>query len=181
MKFLLLLVLSLTFSNFASAGLYLAGEGSYIKTKSSVSYADGMTSFSPGAVLGYGFGKDKDFPAFGLEAGWRKHKLETTISLLGSSGTYSLDDTIWNIGGRYWMGYFGLKAGVLYQQVKTGAFTLLGATVPASSSTETGYYFGLGLNVPLSAMFSFYVDGEYMVLGSDLNAIGATAGLRVMF
>lgn len=176
-KILLSITTFLFISASANAGIYLAGEYSYTKSKAASDFMNGVSSGAPAAYLGWGFGKgDKGgMPSWGLEAGWKKHEWEDSLTLLGTAYSLKIEDTIYSFGARYWFSYFSLKGGILFQQL-TG--TGSGLTV---GDSETGYYIGGGVNVPLGSRFSLYADVGYLILFTDFAALEFAGGARFMF
>lgn len=167
-----------------AGGLYIAGEGAYAVSTSSVSVLTGLTSIAPGATLGYHLIGGEKGKRLGLEASWVAHSFDGSLSSSALiSASFKYDITSIYGGLRYWFWYLSVKAGYARHGIKgTSTLTVAGLTQSATTNTtESGLYFGGGLDLPLSMMFDLFADYTHFIYGTDFAAHIFSGGIRVNF
>lgn len=176
-----------TFS--ANAAVYIQAEGNM---------ADVESGFDGATVKGNGFGARAGYrwKSLGFEGGYTTATAELDGQVFSATDKYEADYGLITAGVRWWLGrWFDLSTGFLMVNGSTEAsisVPLFGTFTVDDDYSSSGFYFGLGFNIPINKLDIFLAYNMYRWSAKELKGSPAnvdsdkgintiSAGLRWRF
>lgn len=157
--------------------LFAALDWNMVAVVSSNDYTNGASEGAPGFTFGADFG----FAA--VEAFYKRYKLEQTVENSIGETDVLFEDNIFGIGARLTHNLFFLsRFGILVHEIKTSAINSEGKSVKFPyDGNHVGFYFGGGVQIPISGDFFFQSAINLETSTTDLTNIGMFLGIRYHF
>lgn len=173
--FLFLLILSPIKSQAQS--LYAAIDWHMVAVVSSNDYTNGISDGAPGLTIG------ADFGGIAVEGFYKRYKLAGTYENADGLTEMEFKDNIFGIGAKLTHNIFFLsRFGFLFHDVESNTVNSLGKIVNfGNDGTHVGFYFGGGVQLPISSDFFFHTTLNLETGPTDLTTLGLFVGLRYNF
>jgi hypothetical protein len=177
-KYLIFTVLTLFFTQKSWAQtLYTSLDWHMVAVVSNNDYTNGASDGAPGVTLG------ADFGGIAIEGFYKKYKLEETIENSNGETEVKFKDNIFGIGARLTHNIFFMsRFGILIRETSASAVNSRDKIVKFDvDGTHVGFYFGGGIQLPISDDFFFQTSLNLETGATDLTSFGFFVGVRYHF
>lgn len=165
--------------------------GSKIYLQAEANTVDVETDLSGAKIEGSGFGARLGYrwTSWGLEGGYTSASAKLKGQVFSSTDKYEEDFTIITAGARWWMArWIDLSFGALSVSGKTDmsiTVPLLGNVQGDGKYSSSGYYLGLGINIPISMVdiflgYNLYRWSEKEYSSGSLTGAKSNTGINTI-